>query len=128
VSNFDTALAQAGELNVDVEHLDNIKEYLEVLARTVREDLKPALEMAHHRAKVGGEGSQSALGSTEINEVMDLSRREDSTYQAMSASLQAFADQLEQMAERMGVMSERYATVEQRNALNNEAFNQALSY
>jgi hypothetical protein len=128
VSNFEAALAQAGELNVDVEHLDNIKEYLGVLARAVREDLKPALEMAHHRAKVGGEGSQSALGSTEISEVMDLSQREESTYQAMSASIQAFADQLEQMAERMGVMSQRYASVEERNALNNEAFNQALTY
>jgi hypothetical protein len=131
---FQDRLAEIGKLTVDTEHLQNISAYLSNLAGGVENDLLPRLEDAHHLATLGGDPKngqatqRSALGAldSDFQEAQHLATNEQSSYQALQASLTKIAKDLNDWAKAMQVISDKYQTVDQRNGLSLDVWNQAL--
>jgi hypothetical protein len=104
-------------LEVDPEHLDNIKTYLGQLADEVNTNLRQYLFDVHRTLTLGGDGRKgSALGSTQIPEVSDINPRLESTFHALDTSLKGFADDFQKAGDAVGKIAEKYRTVEERNA------------
>src|SRR5262245_56936869 len=99
---FQDRLASIGRLTVHTEHLQNISAYLTTLAGGVENDLLPRLDDAHHLATMGGDpkngqpAQRSALGAmdSDFQEAQHLATNEQSSYQALQASLTKMAKDL----------------------------------
>jgi hypothetical protein len=124
--NWQADLAGLGQLQVDVEHLDQIKEYLDRVANAIQQDLRPYVYQVNRLATTGGDDSRSALGGQEIREVEDLSKRIESTFQAVDTSLKSMAEQLQKDGEAVRKIAEKYRSVDQRNAATAMDFMTAL--
>lgn len=107
--------AGTDKLQVDVAHLDQIKTYLETVAKTVEDKLlNLQLEEVHRTFEYGGKG-RSALGDPAIPNLQTLIERHESSYQAVKASLQGMIKAYRDMAQTIGTFAEKYKTVEERN-------------
>ena len=90
-----------GNLQVDVDHLENIAQYLDTLAAAIRNDLLPYVDSVHDTMVVDLDtGKGSALGSSQILEVGNeaddkLAGRVAGTYHAVHDTLKAMADQFD---------------------------------
>lgn len=127
MGDVERTLAQTENLSVDVEHLENIGAYLDIVVRAIRDDVRPAVYEAHRLARTGGDGSRSALGGPGFVEAEDLAVRVQNTYTAVDSSLKSIADDLEKVAKAVRDMAERYSTVEERNALTAAEFSRILT-
>jgi hypothetical protein len=92
--NWQADLAGLSRLQVDVEHLGNIKAYLDQVANAIKQDLRPYVFEVNRLATTGGDESRSALGGTEIREVGDLAKRIEGTFQAVDNTLKSMAEAL----------------------------------
>lgn len=128
MTDFDSSIARARNLEVDVEHLDSIGTYLTTIAEAMDTIRERSLLQAHLASRTGGDGSQSALGAEQIGEILrELTTRETTTYEAIKGGLKAIADDLEKAAEGIAEMARTYDTVEERNALTAAQWTEAIS-
>jgi hypothetical protein len=116
-SQFSKDLDGTKDLKVDVAHLDQIKTYLETVAKAVEDHLLPKLdevdrEFAYGR---GGVNDGTALGSGQIANASTLAGRHDSTYRAVKTSVEGMAKSFRDAARVIGKFATEYDTVEERN-------------
>ena len=133
---FERRVQKATALQVDVAHLQNVSEYLGLLADGVGRNLMDQLTNAHRYATMGGEakdgqggaGQRSALGALGqgFDEADDLAKRELSTYTALHDSLRGIAQDIDAMSRAIADISEQYKTVEERNSAGVDAFMRGL--
>lgn len=112
--SFSQQLQSTAELQVDVAHLDQIKIYLENLAKAVEDELPDRLRQVQQDFNYGGDVN-SALGSLQIENVSALKERHDSTHRAVKASVQSMVAAYRDMAQAIGRFAADYDTVEERN-------------
>ena len=115
-SDFGKSLDSTKDIKVDVAHLDQIKNYLETVAKAVEDHLLPKLEQVNQDFTYGrrpGEGG--ALGAGEIANVPTLAQRHESTYQAVKSSVEGLAKAFHEAARVIGTFATEYDTVEERN-------------
>ncbi|MDW5327942.1 hypothetical protein [Plantactinospora sp. KLBMP9567] len=120
-SGFDTAMRRAGELQVDVAHLERVGDYLQILADRMPE-LRAAVQAAHDAAAAGGQHRHSALGSLNIDEVnhpeLDgLARRLRRVHDAVADNLADLETCLRDTTRAVATIARLYDTVEERNRL-----------
>ncbi len=107
--------AGADKLEVDVQHLEQIKTYLETVAKTIEDKLlNLQLEDVHRTFEYGGKG-RSALGDPAIPNLQTLIERHEGSYQAVKLSLQNMVKAYRDMGKTVGEFAAKYKTVEERN-------------
>jgi len=115
-SDFSKALDGTKDMQVDVVHLDQIRTYLETLAKAVEDHLLPKLEQVNETFTYGrGSSGGSALGATQIAHVQTLGDRHESTYQAVKTSSESLVKAFRDVARVVGKFAKEYDTVEERN-------------
>jgi t-SNARE complex subunit (syntaxin) len=125
--NWQADLAGLSRLQVDVEHLGNIKAYLDQVADAIKQDLRPYVFEVNRLATTGGDESRSALGGTEIREVGDLAKRIEGTFQAVDNTLKSMAEALQRDGEAVQKIAEKYRAADERNAATAMDFTTALN-
>jgi uncharacterized protein YukE len=114
--DFSQQLKGASALQVDVAHLDQIKTYLESVAKAVEETLIPNLDKVDQTFSYGrGESGSSALGSSQIENAGTLKQRHDQSYNAVKSSIENMVKAYRDMAQTVGKFATEYKTVEERN-------------
>lgn len=103
-------------VEVDVEHLGNIKKYLKELSDYIENDILPdVVEANKDVARTADDQAGCAFGSPEMGVVSDLSGKVNSTYQAVYNSLAGMKADFDNSGEAVSKIAKKYSSTEERN-------------
>jgi hypothetical protein len=118
-NGFSSGLGKSEQLDVSVEHLDNVQAWCKDISTAIQNEFLPNLDFVHRLVKMStGTGSRSSLGSSEIEGVQDLTTQLEQAYSAVQQSMKSIATNLDQTGTAIKNIADKYHSVEERNKAN----------